>query len=144
MVLAVGEILFEFIPGTDFSPCISVVVFEMCSLISSLVVMRDREAGALVGTFTHASRFKYGQFKRQTGLRAVQKRFSRVSVTRTFVAHASPVKCDSVAHIKRLHVVRTIQAWQDYHESSRSMQWCIFLGVSSWKHLTCPTSRQSF
>ena len=58
MVLAIGEILFEFIPGTVFCPCISVVVFEMYSLISSLVVMRDREAGALAGTFVHASQFK--------------------------------------------------------------------------------------
>ena len=76
----------------------------MYSLIGSLVVMRDREAGALAGTFTHASRFKYGRFRRQTGLRVVQKRFARVSVARTFVARASSVKCDSVAHIKRLHV----------------------------------------
>ena len=76
--------------------CISVVVFKMYSLISSLVVMRDREAGALVGTFAHASRFKYGQCK--------PKRIARVSVARTFVACALPVKCDSVAHIKRLHV----------------------------------------
>ena len=45
-----------------------------------------------------------GGFRRQTGLRAVQKQFARVSVARTFVARASPVKCDSVAHIKRLHV----------------------------------------
>ena len=66
--------------------------------------MRDREAGTLVGTFAHASRFKYGQFRRQMGLRAVQKRFACVSVARTFVARASLVKCDSVAHIKRLHV----------------------------------------
>ena len=104
MVLAVGEILFEFIPETDFCPCISVVVFEMYSLIGSLVVMRDREAGALAGTFMHASRFKYGRFRRQTDLHTVQKRFAHVSVARTFVARASPVKCDSVAHIKRLHV----------------------------------------
>ena len=76
----------------------------MYSLISSLVVMRDCEAGVLAGTFAHASRFKYGQFRRQMGLRAVQKRFARVSVARTFVVRASPVKCDSVAHIKRLHV----------------------------------------
>ena len=69
MVLAVGEILFEFIPGTDFCPCVSVVVFEMYSLIGSLVVMRDCEAGALVGMFMHASGFKYGQFRCQTGLR---------------------------------------------------------------------------
>ena len=104
MVLAVGEILCEFIPGTAFCPCISVVVFEMYSLISSLVVMRDREAGALAGTFAHASRFKYGQLRCQTGLRVVQKRFARVLVARTFVARASPIKCDSVAHIKHLHV----------------------------------------
>ena len=76
----------------------------MYSLIGSLVVMRDREAGALTGTFTHVSLFKYGRFRRQTGLRAVQKRFARVSVARTFVARASPVKRDSVAHIKRLHM----------------------------------------
>ena len=43
--MAVGKIPFEFIPGTDFCPCISVVVFEMYSLIGSLAVMRDREAG---------------------------------------------------------------------------------------------------
>ena len=104
MVLAVGEILFEFIRGTVFCPCISVVVLEMYSLISSLVVMRDREAGALAGTFAHVSRFNYRQFRRQMGLRTVQKRFARVSVGRTFVACASPVKCDSVAHIKRLHM----------------------------------------
>ena len=104
MVLTVGEILFEFIPGTVFCPCISAVVFEMYSLISSLVVMRDREAGALAGTFAHVSRFKYGQFRRQTGLRTVQKRFVRVSVARMFVACASPDKCDSVAHIQRLYV----------------------------------------
>ena len=66
--------------------------------------MRDREAGALAGMFTHASQFKYGQFRRQAGLRAVQKRFARVSVTRTFVVRALPVKCDSVTHIKLLHV----------------------------------------
>ena len=101
MVLAVGEILFEFIPGTVFCPCISVVVFEMYSLISSLVVMRDREAGVLVGTFAHASRLKYRQFRRQMGLHAAQKRFTRVSVARTFVVRASP---DLAAHIKRLHV----------------------------------------
>ena len=83
---------------------ISVVVFEMYSLIGSLVDMRDRDAGALAGTFMHASRFKYGWFRLQMGLRAVQKRFARVSVARSFVARASPVKCDSVAHIKRLHV----------------------------------------
>ena len=67
--------------------------------------MRDREAGALTGTFVHASRFKYGQFRRQTGLRTVQKRFAHVSVARTFFARAAPVKCDSVAHIKYLHVL---------------------------------------
>ena len=32
----------------------------MYSLIGSLVVMRDREAGTLMGTFTHASRFNMG------------------------------------------------------------------------------------
>ena len=58
--------------------CNIVVVFEMYSLIGSLVVMRDCEAGALAGTFTHASRFKYGRFRRQTGLPAVQKNCSRV------------------------------------------------------------------
>ena len=66
--------------------------------------MRDREAGAPAGTFVHVSRFKYGQFRRQMGLRAVQKRFARVSVAHMFVARAYPVKCDSVAHIKRLHM----------------------------------------
>ena len=78
----------------------------MYSLISSLVIMCDREARTLAGTFTHTSRFKYGQFRRQTGLRAVQKWFARVSVAHTFVVHASPVKCDSVAHIQRKVVCR--------------------------------------
>ena len=45
-----------------------------------------------------------GSLGAKRALRAVQKRFARVSVARTFVARASPVKCDSVAHIKRLHV----------------------------------------
>ena len=76
----------------------------MYSLIGSLVVMRDREAGVLAGTFTHASRFKYGRIRHQMGLRVVQKWIVRVSVARTFVARASPVKSDSVAHNKRLHV----------------------------------------
>ena len=92
MVLAVGEILFEFIPGTVFAH------------VLVLLYMRDRDAGTVAVTFMHASRFKYGRFRRQTGFRAVQKRFACVSVARTFVARASPVKCDSVAHIKRLHV----------------------------------------
>ena len=43
----------------------------MYSLISSLVVMRDREAGVLMGTFAHASLFKYGQIMHQMGLRVV-------------------------------------------------------------------------
>ena len=66
--------------------------------------MRDREAGALAGTLTHVSRFKYGQFRHQMGLRAVQKRFARVSVAHMFVARAYPIKCDSVAHIKCLYM----------------------------------------
>ena len=33
-----------------------------------------------------------------------QFKMVRVLVARTFVARASPVKCDSVAHIKHLHV----------------------------------------
>ena len=77
---------------------------EMYSLIGSLVVMHDCEAGALTGTFAHVSQFKYVQFRCQTGLHVVQKRFTHVSMARTFIAHPSPVKCDSVAHIKRLHV----------------------------------------
>ena len=93
MVLAVGEILFEFIPGYCFCPCISVVVFEMYSLIGSLVIIRNREAGPLAGTFMHASQFKYGLFRRQMGLRAVQKRFARVS-----------------GHVRSLHVLRPLSA----------------------------------
>ena len=76
----------------------------MYSLIGSLVVMRDLEAGVLTGMLIHMSRFKYRQFRRQTGLHAVQNQFTHVSIAHTFVAHALPVKCDSVAHIKRLHV----------------------------------------
>ena len=132
-------------------PCNTVVVFEMYSLIGSLVVMHDCEAGALTGMFVHSSRFKYGRFRHQMGLRAVQKQFPHVSIARTLIACASSVKCNLDAHIKHLHVLsglssprrplRVIQSWQDYHESPRSMQWCIFLGVSCWKHLTCSTSR---
>ena len=66
--------------------------------------MRDREAGVLVGTFAHVSQFKYRKFRRQMGLHAVQKQLAHVLVARMFVAHASPIKCDSVAHIKCLHV----------------------------------------
>ena len=76
----------------------------MYSLIGSLVVMRDREAGMLTGTFTHALRFKYGRFRLQMGLHVVQKWFASVSAVHMFVACALSVKCDSVAHIKRLHV----------------------------------------
>ena len=75
----------------------------MYSFIGSLVIMRDREAGVLTGTFVYMSRFKYGRFRRQTGLHVVQKWFALVLIAHTFVARASPVKCDSVAHIKRLH-----------------------------------------
>ena len=44
----------------------------MYSLIGSLVVMHDREAGALTGTFAHALQFKFGQIRHQMGLCAVQ------------------------------------------------------------------------
>ena len=77
----------------------------MYSLIGSLVIMRDQEAGTLTGTFTHALRFKYGRFRHQTGLCVVQKQFVCVLIAHTFVARASSAKCDSVAHIKCLHVV---------------------------------------
>ena len=76
----------------------------MYSMIGCLVVVHDREPGALTGTFAHALRFKYEQFRRQTGLRAVQKRFVHVLVACMFVACASPVKCDLIAHIKHLHM----------------------------------------
>ena len=75
----------------------------MYSLIGSLVVMRDREAGTLTGTFMYMLGFKYEQFRHQRAC-AVQKQFARVSVTRTIITHAPPLKCDSVTHIKRLHV----------------------------------------
>ena len=51
-----------------------------------------------------------GSLRRQTGLRAVQKRFARVLVACMFIARASPVKCDSVAHIKRLHVYHRLSS----------------------------------
>ena len=44
------------------------------------------------------------------GLHAVQKWFARVSVARMLVARASPIKCDSVAHIKRLHVYHRLSS----------------------------------
>ena len=87
MVLAVGEILFEFIPRTVFAHVLVLLVFEMYSLISSLVVMRDCEAGALMGTFATTPRFKYGRFKRQTGLHAVKKTV-RLCFGRTYVRRA--------------------------------------------------------
>ena len=93
----------NYFPGL-FCPCNTVVVFEMYSLIGSLVVMHDREAGELTGMFPRMSRFKYGQFRRQMGLRAVQKWFARVLIARMFIAGASSVKCDSVAHIRHIHV----------------------------------------
>ena len=76
----------------------------MYSWIGSLVIMRDHEAGALTGTFAHASQFKYRWFRCQMGLHVVQKRFARISVARIFVTRALPIECNSVAHIKRLHV----------------------------------------
>ena len=66
--------------------------------------MLDRKAGVLMGTFAHASQFKYGQFRCQMGLHTVQKWFMHVLIARTFIACASSVKCDSVAHIRRLNV----------------------------------------
>ena len=42
--------LYYYFPG-QFCPCNIVVVFEMYSLIGSLVIMRDCEAGAHTGTF---------------------------------------------------------------------------------------------
>ena len=80
-------------------------MFEMYSLRGSLVIMHDREAGTLMGTFMHASQFKYGWFRHKTGLCVVQKWFMHVLVMHMFVTHASPVKCDLVAHIKHLHVL---------------------------------------
>ena len=97
MVLAAGEILFEYIPGTVFAQvCISVVVFEMYSLISSLVIMRDREAGVLVGMLAHVSRFKYGQFRRQTGLFwshvCLSRDLRQFSATRWLILNVSTCK----------------------------------------------------
>ena len=60
MVLAVGEILFELIPGLFFAHVLVLLCLKCIGLISSLAIMRDREAGALAGTFTHASGLKYG------------------------------------------------------------------------------------
>ena len=93
MVLAVGEIPFEFIPGTVFCPCISVVVFEMYSLIGSLVVMRDHEAGAVAGTFTHASRSNTGSL----GAKRACARFKNGS--RLFRSH-----------VRSSHVLRPLSA----------------------------------
>ena len=60
VVLSVGHILFEFYSQDRFCPCNTVVVFEMYSLIGSLVIMNDCKIGALTGTFARTSRFKYG------------------------------------------------------------------------------------
>ena len=57
----------------------------MYSLIGSLVVMGGHEAGALTGTFAHASQFKYGQFRNQMGLCTVQKGFAPVLIVLTFI-----------------------------------------------------------
>ena len=106
VVLSVGHILFEFIPRTVFPPCNTVVVFEMYSLIGILVIMRDHESDALTGTFEHTSRFKYGQFRSQTGLYTVQKCFMSVSIAHTFIACASSVECNLFTRIGCLHVKR--------------------------------------
>ena len=37
--------------------------------------MHGLEAGAVMGMFAHASRFKYGQFRRQMGSHIVKKGF---------------------------------------------------------------------
>ena len=39
-----------------------------------------------------------------------KKRFARVSVAHMFVTRASPVKCDLVAHIQRLHVCHRLSS----------------------------------
>ena len=59
---------------------------------------------SLMGMFACASQFNYGWFRCQMGLCTVQKWFVRVLIAHRFVACASPVKSDSVAHNKRLHV----------------------------------------
>ena len=55
----------------------------MYGLIGSLVIMHDREAGALTGMFTHMSRFKYGQFRCQMGFqKTVHMRFGYTYIRR--------------------------------------------------------------
>ena len=66
-----------------------------------------------------------------------------LSGTRSLILNVSTCKVVCRRHNDPTNGPPAIQILLDYHESSRSIQWCIFLGVSSWKHLTCPTSRQS-
>ena len=74
----------------------------MYSLLGSLVIMRDCEAGTLMGMFARVSQFKYRQFRRQMDMCTVQKWFTHVLIVHTFIAHALPIR--SVAHIKTIHV----------------------------------------
>ena len=74
------------VPGL-FCPCEIVVVFEIYSLIGSLVIMHDCEAHALMGTFAHASQFKYRRFRHQTGLHTVQKWFACVLTAHIICLH---------------------------------------------------------
>ena len=80
VVLSVGHIWLELFPRTVFA----VVVFEMYSLIGSLVIMRDHKAVVLMGMFACALRFKYGWFRHHMVLHVVQKmvhaRFNRVYI----------------------------------------------------------------
>ena len=62
----------------------------MYSLIGSLVVMCDREDGALMGMFTRASRFKYGHL----GAKQACARFKNGS--HSFRSHVRP------SHVLRL------------------------------------------
>ena len=87
-------------PGC-FCPCNTVVVFEMYSLIGSLVVMRH---GVLTGMFMRMSRFRYEQLRCQMCLHMVQKRSVCILITRTFITCASSINCNSVTHMRWLHL----------------------------------------
>ena len=67
-------------------PCNIVVVFEMYSLIGSLVVMCDCEADALTGTSTHASRLKYRRLSAKRAC-AQFKNISRVFWSHVHSSH---------------------------------------------------------
>ena len=79
----------------------------MYSLIGSVVIMCEHEAGALTGMFVHTLRFKYGQFRHQTDLCTVQKQFARVLIAHTCVnmLHSSSATQSLILDVSTCNVI---------------------------------------